>query len=211
VPCTPHCAPTDSCQMLVKWAIEGRRKAAKTRPTLNDHDRQGGASTSALSSRDSLSGRDPPQIAGLPAESETTAQALTAHLDRLHFEEDAALARSSDTDGDRAMRRIHAEERDTLLRDDKLLSLTGPQLPCHNSHQGREPEPRMPLTEENIEKLVHEQDGDSNASRKQMSDGDSNVVNQPISTQHSNCGTVLSRPPMPEMRHRDSEQTVTRG
>ncbi|KAF2030019.1 hypothetical protein EK21DRAFT_66550 [Setomelanomma holmii] len=194
-------------KMLVKWAIEGRRKAAKAKPSANVHDRQRGASTSAPSSRDS--DKDPPQIAGLPAESETTAQALTAQLDRLHFEEDAALARSSETYGDRAMRRIHAEERDTMLRDDKLLSLTGPQLPRHNSHQGRESEPSMPLTEENIEKLVHEQDVDTNVPRKQKSDVDSMAVNQPFSIQEGSLGPHLARPSMLGVRY-GSEQTVTK-
>ena len=196
--------------MLVKWAIEGRRKTAKPKPSAIDDDRRGGATTSASSSTESLSGKDRPQIAGLPVEPETTAQvahALTARLDRLHFQNNAAIARSSESDGDRAMRRIYAEERDTMLRDDKLLSLTGPDLLRHNSHQARDAEPSMPLTEENIEKLVHEQDGDSNAPRTPTSDGDSNTVNQPQSTSESRLGT---RPSLTEARLRESEQTITK-
>ncbi|KAH8732934.1 putative histidine kinase HHK6p, partial [Phaeosphaeriaceae sp. PMI808] len=145
-------------KMLVKWAIEGRRKTAKTEASTSDNDLQRGPTMSAVSSTARPGGKDRPQGSGLP-EHETPAQALTAQLDRLHFESDAALARSSESDGDRAMRRIHAEERDTMLRDDKLLSLTGHDLPCHDSHQGRKAESSMPLTEENIEKLVYGQDG----------------------------------------------------
>jgi hypothetical protein len=106
--------------MLVKWAIEGRRKAAKAKPSTNVNDQH-----VDVPSIDNLGGKDHPQATGSPVEPETTAQALTAQLDRLHFENDAALARSSESDGDRAMRRIQAEERDTMLRNDKLLSLTG--------------------------------------------------------------------------------------
>jgi hypothetical protein len=159
--------------MLVKWAIEGRRKTAKATPAVYDDDRHVGSS-----SMHSLGEEDLHRAAGSPVGPETTAHALTAELDRLHFEHDAALKRSSESDGDRAIRRIHAEERDTMLRNDKLLSLTG----LHDGHQSEEAEPCMPLTEENIEKLVHEQhDEDLNALHDQDSDKDSNVVNQPES------------------------------
>jgi hypothetical protein len=196
--------------MLVKWAIEGRRKTAKTKLSTNINDRHGGASTSAPFSTASLSGKDRPQIAGSPVEPETTAQALTAQLDRLHFENDAALARSSETNADRAMRRIQAEERDTMLRDDKLLSLTGPDMLCHSSHQGsQEAEPPMPLTEENIEKLVHEQDT-TTVAHKRSSDGDSRDVNHNHSINDSRIERAFSRPSLRDQQHRESEQTITK-
>lgn len=191
--------------MLVKWAIEGRRKTAKNKPSANDDDRHGGGTAP---SSGILSVKDRPQLAESPAEPETTAHALAAQLDRLHFENDAALARSSESNGDRALRRIHAMERDTMLRDDKLLSLTGPDMVRHNSHQDRGAKPSMPLTEENIEKLVHEQDGDSKVSRTRTSDAESNEVNQPHSTIDSRLGKT--RPSLIEARHRESEQTITK-
>jgi hypothetical protein len=199
--------------MLVKWAIEGRRKTAKANLSPKRGDRHGGASTSAPFSTPNPGEEHRPQNAGSPVRPETTAQALTTKLDRLHFENDAALARSSESDGDRAMRRIHAEERDTMLRDDKLLSLTGPDLIRHKSHQNiQEAESSMPLTEENIEKLVHGQEGDSNGIRKRSSKADSNNVNLTDSvTNTSRLAKVLSRPSLSEQRQRDSEQTVTKG
>ncbi|KAF2831375.1 putative histidine kinase HHK6p [Ophiobolus disseminans] len=192
-------------KMLVKWAIEGRRKTAKIKPSANDSDRHGGVKTSSTGS---LSEKDRPRIVAQPAEPETTAQALTAQLDRLHFEHDATLARSSESDGDRAMRRIQALERDTMLRDDKLLSLTGLEAGRHNIHQDQETMPSMPLTEENIGKLVHEQDSDSKAPRARPSDTESNEVNQPDSTVDSTLGKA--RPSLIVGRHRESEQTVTK-
>lgn len=191
--------------MLVKWAIEGRRKTAKIKPSANDDDRQRGATATV---KENKSGKDRPHNAGLPAEPETTAQALTAQLDRLHYANDQTLARSAESDGDRAMRRIQAIERDTMLRDDKLLSLTGPEMLRHNSHQGRENDPSLPLTEENIEKLVHEQDGDSKVSRARTSDAESNEDNQPDSMVDNKLGKA--RPSLLEARHRESEQTVTK-
>ncbi|KAF1912413.1 hypothetical protein BDU57DRAFT_458502 [Ampelomyces quisqualis] len=196
-------------KMLVKWAIQGRRKTAKTILSTSEDDRHGGTSTSAPFSTARPSGKDQPEIAGLQVEPETTAQALTAQLDRLHFEEDAALARSAESDGDRALRRIQAEERDTMLRDDKLLALTGPDLLRHKSQNGSdEAEATMPLTEENIEKLVHGQEGSSHAPRKRsVDDGDSNAVNSSIT--NSRLQKVLSRPSLTDSRQRDSEQTIT--
>jgi len=190
--------------MLVKWAIEGRRKTAKTISPGNDDDRQSRAPTSSKA-RPSAKNRS--QMEGSADEPETTAQALTAQLHRLQFGNDAALARSAETDGDTAMRRIRAMERDTMLRDDKLISLSGPErLPPH-SQQGRQSLPSMPLTEENIEKLVHAQDGGSKAV-SHASDEESNKVNQPDSTVDSGLDKV--RPSLIETRHRESEQTITK-
>ncbi|KAH7408268.1 hypothetical protein DE146DRAFT_752408 [Phaeosphaeria sp. MPI-PUGE-AT-0046c] len=202
-------------RMLVKWAIEGRRKTAKTMLSSNVDDRHGNASTSVSVPRTSPGSKDRPQDAGSLVEPETTAQALTAQLDRLNFETGAALARSSESNGDRAMRRIHAEERDTMLRDDKLLALTtSPKVLRPNNHQDMpEVEMPMPLTEENIEKLVHGQDGNSKTPHKSPSDRDSNVVNQIhnfATTTTTTPEMAPSRPSLLETRHRDSEQTVTR-
>jgi hypothetical protein len=189
--------------MLVKWAIEGRQKTAKATPAACDDDRHIGSP-----SIHGLGEKDLRQAAGSPVESETTAHALTAELDRLHFEHDAALKRSSESNGDRATRRIQAEERDTMLRNDKLLSLTG----LHDSHRSEDTEPCMPLTEENIEKLVHEQhDENLNAPHNQGSDKDSNVVNQPESTTNSGLTSTAPRPSLRETRFRESEQTIREG
>lgn len=199
-------------RMLVKWAIEGRRKTAKTLLSNNVDDRQGIASTSVSVPTTSPSEKDRPQDAGSLIEPETTAHALTVQLDRLNFETGAALARSSESNGDRAIRRIHAEERDTMLRDDKLLALTtGPDTSRPHNHQDiPEAEPPMPLTEENIEKLVHGQEGNSKSPRRISSDKDSNVVNQ-IHSFTGTSNTPEMRPSLLDNRHRDSEQTVRRG
>ena len=146
--------------MLVKWAIEGRRKTANATPSVNTPDRHGSLTMSAPSSANKVSPRDRSRITGHADRPETTASALTSQLDRLHYQNDAAFAKTSENEADRALRRIQAEERDTKLRDDKLLSLTGPELHRHGTAQGRESESTMPLTEENMERFAHAQDGD---------------------------------------------------
>lgn len=204
-------------KMLVKWAI-ARRKTAKTKPTTNGIDRHSTSSASAPISSDGQSAKDLPQVAGLPVRSETTAQALTAQLDRLHYQNDAAFARTTEDEGDRAMRRIQAEERDTKLRDDKLLSMVEPQLIRHDNHhpQGQQNEESMPLTEENIEKLVHEQEEGEPPHHpphrsNSIFDGNSSIMaNRPDSGRESRHAHQLGlRPSLHDMRLRESEQTVT--
>lgn len=144
-------------------------------------------------------------------ESETTAQALTAELDRLHYQSDAAFARSSENESERAMRRIHAEERDRKLRDEKLFSLVGPQLLHHEASEGPHSEPSMPLTVENIEKLVHEQDADGSITRKSPSpdEMDSGATDHaPHSVSEDNNHLGVPRPGLQQVRNRESEQTI---
>lgn len=152
------------------------------------------------------------RITSSPEQSETTAQALTAQLDRLHYESDATFARTAENEGDRAMRRIHAEERDTKLRDDKLLSLTGSQFHAGDEAQGPTGmEATMPLTQENIEKLVHGQDGDSTQARRAPEqDSTSSMVNQGEAPQEKRGAAAGGRPPRKGVGQRDSEQTITK-
>jgi YesN/AraC family two-component response regulator len=199
-------------KMLVKWAIEGRRKRAKLSQSRNVEDHQRRLSMSAISTNATSSAsaqlNDRPQISQLPVESETTVQdpALT-ELDRLHFENDTALAKSTETDGDRALRRIHAEEMASNLRDDKLLSLTGPELHRHGSYQ--EEESQLPLTQENMQKLENAADPDL-PSKSRQPDGDSSVALEPSSrTQSMTRESSIARPSLSDLRMCDSEQTVT--
>ncbi|KAJ4987400.1 histidine kinase hhk6p [Stagonosporopsis vannaccii] len=197
-------------KMLVKWAIEGRRKTANAKPSVNIPDRHGSLLTSATPGTDSVSSKDRSQITSQPERPETTASALTAQLDRLHYQSDAAFARTSENEADRALRRIQAEERDTKLRDDKLLSLTGPQLHRHGTAQGREKESTMPLTEENMERFAHAQDGEANPRRATESpEAGSDVVNQPHSRTQSRAEQLAPRPMLSESRLRESQQTIT--
>ncbi|KAF1835414.1 putative histidine kinase HHK6p [Decorospora gaudefroyi] len=198
-------------EMLVKWAIEGRRKTAPGKPPTNDNDRHGVATMSAPSPIASFSAGDQPRTTSMSVEPETTARALTLHLDRLHYQTDAALARSNEDEGERAMRRIHAEERDTKLRDEKLLSLVEPQLIRHSNTQGRESWPSMPLTEANIEKLAHEQDGDSPTMRKAGSpdEMESNKAHNAHSVS-KDTQAPSTRPGLQDRRY-ESEQTITKG
>lgn len=147
--------------MLVKWAIEGRRRLAKPSPSGNAEDQQRSASAPAPSngypSAPSATTTEQSQISQVPVAFETPARhpSLAAELDRLHYQSDTALAKSSETADDRAKRRIHAEEKASRLRDDKLLSLTGREGGSQESYQGTG-QSHLPLTQENMQKLARE-------------------------------------------------------
>ncbi|CAI6331611.1 unnamed protein product [Periconia digitata] len=197
-------------KMLVKWAVEGSRRKvrAKAQAAANERDRRGGAPTDDAGP--SATAQNPPdhlpQIAQ-PLKSETAASpALTAELDRLHYQNDTALAKSSETDVDRALRRIHAEEMASTLRDDKLLSLTGAELALLSD---RDSVPKLPLTQENMQKL--EKAAEPVANRQSRQANDDRVSNAPEPRSRSDSITRSStqvRPSLMDTRLRDSQQTV---
>ncbi|PVH98193.1 putative histidine kinase group protein-like protein [Periconia macrospinosa] len=197
-------------KMLVKWAIEGRRKVhahAKTRAATNEQDLRGGASTHAGPSATAQSPPDHlPQIAQPPKSETAASPALTAELDRLHFQSDAALAKSSETDGDRALRRIHAEEMASTLRDGKLLSLTGPVN--GHGHDEDDDVPQLPLTQENMQKLLKEAEPpvSSRQSRQVIDDDEEEETRSRSGNITRNPSKV--RPSLMDARLRDSQQTV---
>jgi hypothetical protein len=147
----------------------------------------------------------------IPSQPETPAPfpVLTAELDRLQFERTTALAKSSETDDDRALRRIHAEEMASSLRDDKLLNLvTGPQLRRGNSFQGEYAGvegggPTHALTQENVQRLAKE--GELAYPRSQ--EDRSSVAMEPPSRSESITGAPMR--PVLNDRFRESDTTVT--
>ncbi|KAF2118368.1 putative histidine kinase HHK6p [Lophiotrema nucula] len=197
-------------RMLVKWAIEGKRKLTAKTPVSGKGD-QHGTAPSAPSTHPGAKARklnDQPQISEVSVKSETTAPspALTAELDRLHFESKATLAKSTETDVDRALRRIQAEEKASSLRDDKLMSLSGSEAHRHPNFQGGEEGPTHALTLENIQKFVHEQEAEpTHPHSTHEPDQFSSIALEPRSRSDSRTGDPRPSP----AGHRDSERTVT--
>lgn len=194
--------------MLVKWSIEGRRKLAKMSVSQKEQDLPSPPVPKPDPGTNAQKFNDQQQISQLPVNSETTAQfpALTAELDRLHFQSNAVAAKSSESDGDRALRRIHAEEMASSLRDDKLLSLTG--LQTHRSHSYQGPGPTHALTQENLEKqLAHEREGEpAHLRRSNSSEGVTRSRSERGGNSPSSRPTALV-----DGQFRDSERTVTTG
>lgn len=197
-------------KMLVKWAIEGRRKLAKQSLSKSAEDRRAPALTPSKSHPNVPT--DQSQISHLPVTSETTAHdsSLTAELDRLHYESNAALAKSSETADDRAMRRIHAEEKASSLRDDKLLFLTGTEGHGQGSYQGGD-QSQLPLTQENMLKLEQEAEPAVFRQSRELdghSSGDMEVEPYSRSDSRAGRGSASLRPSL-KAAQKGSEQTIT--
>ena len=93
--------------MLLKWAIEGRKKRAELSKYPKPVRPSGSRNTSSFTSESS----------SLPSPREQ----LTAELNRLEFAHRAVFERSSESAGDRGMRQQRAEEKAMSLRDDALI------------------------------------------------------------------------------------------
>ncbi|KAI7307085.1 hypothetical protein KC315_g13913, partial [Hortaea werneckii] len=107
-------------KMLIRWAIEGKRKRAEASSR---------AATTTLSHTSGLSPQPPPgrppldrATSSFTSENASTSPAdhLSSELDRLDYMQRAAAARSEETPSDKAMRLQRAEEKAMALRDDAL-------------------------------------------------------------------------------------------
>lgn len=130
-------------KMLVKWATKSRSKSSCD-SQHTDHD-----SNCADASSPDLRQLDSPVVAPNNSEQSRTVSAST----RLP---------GTESEGDRGMRRVEAEEKATALRDDKLLAASESSDPYHRplgSLQGpaRSGPSPVALTEENVGKLGREQ------------------------------------------------------
>lgn len=100
-------------KMLIKWAIEGRRKRAQL-------------ASNALSvpSRNSKRPGIPRNTSSFTSEASTMPspqEQLVSKLDRIEFAHRAAFENASETASDRAMHEQQAEEKAIALRDDVLM------------------------------------------------------------------------------------------
>ncbi|KAI7408692.1 hypothetical protein KC336_g13021 [Hortaea werneckii] len=111
-------------KMLIRWAIEGKRKRAEATSS---------SSFTGPSSSLSLSQRRPPldrATSSFTSENASASPAdhLSSELDRLDYMQRAAAQRSEETASDKAMRQQRAEEKAMALRDDALrLSAEDPK------------------------------------------------------------------------------------
>lgn len=173
-------------RMLVKWALEGRRKNRlneRTDSTPTEHDSNCAEPEAALG----------PTLESTPS-SENNEQAkqiaATSALPGLESE------------GDRGMRRVEAEEKAVSLRDDKLIAASDSNFHSPPSSMNgatmRPDRPTAALTKENIGKLANEQDGGHAYSRTQRtpSPNPSLAVRGGESSPTSTLGSLLS-PPRP--------------
>jgi signal transduction histidine kinase/DNA-binding response OmpR family regulator len=96
-------------KMLIKWAIEGRKKQAELAKNPSSFQRPPSSRNPSSFRSDTSSTMQSPQ------------DRLSSELNRLEFAHRAAFERSSESAGELAMRHQQAEEKAISLRDDALI------------------------------------------------------------------------------------------
>ncbi|KAF2217723.1 hypothetical protein CERZMDRAFT_31705 [Cercospora zeae-maydis SCOH1-5] len=137
-------------KMLIKWAIEGRRKRAelKSNPALlSQRARPGMQHNTSFTGSEGSSNLVTPQ------------DHLSSEVDRLEFVNSHRFAASSETTSERADRQIRAEEQAMSLRDHELIEAgEDPKTRLgkgvgDDAHQVEQPGASTALTEANMEKF----------------------------------------------------------
>ena len=139
--------------------------------------------------------------------------------DRDKYASASTVARSTETENTRTMRRVEAEEKAIYLRDNKLLSVAdNPRQPQHGQdqtvHHAGTPGPTHALTQENIDRLTGREERGHVKSVSGNFSGSMDVQAQPEGQETSeerSRGTsrLRSRPSLFASRKHESEQTVT--
>lgn len=214
-------------QMLVKWAIKGRRKRQQILKLTSSLPGDQGLSQPPIGMRSDFGvslnvspapsgtpyGHDKSRIESVDSQSSL----LAAELGRIAFQSDMALARSSENDNETSVRHMEQEEKASSLRDDKLLAL-GSDIQRHQHNLGDEIEaqratgPSHPLTTENIGRFERLQEqGSPRETVKQNDPSSSSMV---VTGENSSKGELRSqmspppRPPLKVTRQNESEQTI---
>ena len=178
-------------KMLVKWAIEGRKKRAEVATDPG----------STSSKKRPSSSRNPSSfISESSSTMKSPQEQLSSELDRLEFAHRAAFEQSSESPADMAMRQQKAEEKAISLRDDVLME--SGEDPKKRLGRGRSEEGQHSsemersnsnaLTAENMQKfaqndrmatLKREESGefDEDTSSVNVTVGDSASGNMPVS------------------------------
>ncbi|KAF2088254.1 putative histidine kinase group protein-like protein, partial [Saccharata proteae CBS 121410] len=153
-------------KMLVKWAIEGRRKqkAAEQARDSAATSRRASVGPGEHSEDSGTASPSPENQQPPPTSPEPTDQSNHPELKRIEYEDKSASHRSAEDDNDRLKRREAQEEQASSLRDVKLMfSSEDPRRPAvlnrkaTDEAQGRKGGPSHALTLENMDKFQEEQ------------------------------------------------------
>ena len=176
-------------KMLVKWAIEGRRKRVEMMkiPKNATKPRPSGARAASSFMSEGSSHLDNPE------------EHLSSELNRLEFSHRAAVESSSETAGDRAMRRQRAEEKAMSLRDDALIESgedpkykLGRGLSDEGHHHGEgEKTGSNALTTENMQKFAL---NDRMAKLKREESGGEDAISSVGATEGESLGPISRQP-----------------
>lgn len=213
-------------QMLVKWAIKGRRKQQRilkrtssppkeqdlVQPPIGMRSDFGVSSNTSPVPSGTPYGHDRGRVESMDSQSSL----LAAELGRIVFQSDTALVRSSETDNERVLRHMEQEEKASSLRDDKLLALGG-DIRQHQPNLTDEIEaqrghgPSHPLTAENIgwfEKLQEQGSHEQTVEQSDPSGSSMVVTGEESSKGDMRSQKSVPRPSLKATRQNESERTI---
>lgn len=151
--------------MLLKWAIEGKSQLRLKELVQHHTDHDSNCTENPPSPMDPtasplISSNKAPASSTLASENNSSSRVIT----------DTATLPGIESEGDRGMQRVEAEEKATALRDDKLIAASeSSPYQHHQLHMASPPNgpikrpapPTAKLTEENVTRLDREHEGDS--------------------------------------------------
>lgn len=197
-------------QMLLKWAVEKKRKAALSSiPAV--------ATKSVESPRPHLPSAAPSNVAQkepnttvdllTPEKGQGASDVLATKLNKLNFQSDTVFARSAETAESRSMDRLRNEEKAMQLRDQQLFAsaatpkkLLGVLGDTATQEEAAETRPSA-LTRENIEKLTR------NVPPDHVSQPDVDTSSLDV-TVDSNVQSRIGRPSMGTRMKSDGDKTI---
>jgi CheY-like chemotaxis protein len=197
-------------QMLLKWAVEKKRKAALfSSPAVSPgvvevpQPRLPSALSRGLSQKETKSSVDP----SVPRKGQGAPDVLATKLNKLNFQSDTAFARSAETAESRSMDRLRNEEKAMQLRDQQLFAsaatpkkLLGVVGETTTQEGVTETQPSK-LTRENIEKLTRNTPMD----RVAQADVDTSSLDVTVD---SNVPQRPGRPSMGSRMKSDGDKTI---
>jgi CheY-like chemotaxis protein len=157
-------------KMLIKWAIEGRKKQAELAKNPSSFQRPPSSRNPSSFRSDTSSTMQSPQ------------DRLSSELNRLEFAHRAAFERSSESAGELAMRHQQAEEKAISLRDDALIEAgDDPKTKLgrgvsEDGHHDAEGTSSDALTTENMQLFAHNDRMAQLRNERAVVDGDNSSV-----------------------------------
>jgi response regulator RpfG family c-di-GMP phosphodiesterase len=197
-------------QMLLKWAVEKKRKAALSQsPAVSPmaveipQPQLPSVPSRNVAQKETKASVDQP----IPRKGQGASDVLATKLNKLNFQSDTAFARSAETAESRSMDRLRNEEKAMQLRDQQLFAsaatpkkLLGVQGETSTQDEVTETRPSK-LTRENIEKLTRSTPLDH------ITHADVDTSSLDV-TVDSNVPQRLGRPSMGTRMKSDGDKTV---
>lgn len=197
-------------QMLLKWAVEKKRKAAlSSSPAVSPRAVETSQPhlPSAPSSNVVPKEPKPSENMYVTGKSQGASEVLATKLNKLNFQSDTVFARSAETAESRSMDRLRNEEKAMQLRDQQLFASAATPKKLLGVLGESEPQDDVPatqpsaLTRENIEKLTRHAPLD----HMNLPDVDTSSLDVTVD---SNAQQRLGRPSMGTRMKSDGDKTV---